>query len=52
MKELAAADARVRVPVTVSCRVLKLHRQHYYSWLAAPITDAEYDGNVNLIWPR
>ncbi|ORV39315.1 integrase [Mycolicibacter engbaekii] len=43
MKELAAADAPIRVPVTVSCRVLKLHRQHYYTWLTAPITDAEYD---------
>ncbi len=43
VKELAAADAPIRVPVTVSCRVLKLHRQHYYAWLAAPITAAEYD---------
>ncbi len=41
MKELAAAGARVRVPVVVSCRVLKLHRQHYYAWLACPVTDAE-----------
>jgi putative transposase len=29
------------VPVAVSCRVLKLHRQHYYAWLACPITEAE-----------
>jgi hypothetical protein len=29
------------VPVTVACRVLKLHRQHYYAWLSAPVTDAE-----------
>jgi transposase InsO family protein len=43
VKELAAADAPVRVPVTVSCRVLKLHRQHYYTWLARPVTDAEYE---------
>ena len=42
MKELAAAGARIRVPVAVSCRVLKLHRQHYYAWLADPITDAEW----------
>jgi transposase InsO family protein len=30
------------VPVAVSCRVLKLHRQHYYAWLAQPVTDAEW----------
>ncbi|WP_421648440.1 IS3 family transposase, partial [Mycobacterium marinum] len=29
--------------MTVSCRVLQLHRQHYYAWLACPISDAEYD---------
>ena len=42
MRELAAAGAHIRVPVAVSCRVLKLHRQHYYSWLADPVTDAEW----------
>jgi len=26
------------VPVAVTCRVLKLARQPYYRWLAAPIT--------------
>jgi putative transposase len=31
------------VPVVVSCRVLKLHRQHYYAWLACPVTEAEFD---------
>jgi len=41
VSELAAAGAPSRVPVTVACRVLKLHRQHYYAWLSAPITDAE-----------
>ena len=41
MKELAAG-ARIRVPVAVACRVLKLHRQHYYAWLARPVTDAEW----------
>jgi putative transposase len=30
------------VPVAVTCRVLKLHRQHYYAWLADPVTDAEW----------
>jgi len=35
--ELAAAG----IPVTVTCRVLKLSRQPYYRWLANPITDSE-----------
>lgn len=41
MRELAAPDAPIRVSVSVACRVLKLHRQHYYAWLAQPVTDAE-----------
>ncbi len=41
VRELAAADAPHRVPVTVTCRVLGLARQPYYRWLASPVTDAE-----------
>ena len=37
MSELAAAG----IPVTVTCRVLKLSRQPYYRWLADPITNTE-----------
>ena len=37
MTELAAAG----IPVTVTCRVLKLSRQPYYRWLADPITASE-----------
>ncbi|GEC77121.1 integrase [Microbacterium maritypicum] len=33
-----AADG---IPVTVTCRVLKLSRQPYYRWLANPVTDSE-----------
>lgn len=29
------------IPVTVTCRVLKIARQPYYRWFRAPITDAE-----------
>ena len=29
------------IPVTVTCRVLKLARQPYYRWLACPVTDRE-----------
>ncbi|GAA1236045.1 hypothetical protein GCM10009676_20200 [Prauserella halophila] len=38
---MAAPDAPIRVPVAVACRVLKLHRQHYYAWLRRPVTDVE-----------
>lgn len=41
VRELAAADAPHRVPVVVTCRVLKLARQPYYRWLDRPVTDAE-----------
>ena len=37
MSELAADG----IPVAVTCRVLKLARQHYYRWLANPVTHAE-----------
>jgi putative transposase len=30
------------VPVTVTCRVLKIARQPYYRWLKDPVTDAEW----------
>ena len=43
MRELAAAGALLRVPVAVACRVLKLHRQHYYAWLAQPVTGGELE---------
>ena len=43
MSELAAKDAPLRVPVTVTCRVLKLARQPYYRWLAEPVTPAELE---------
>ncbi len=36
MTELAAG-----IPVTVTCRVLKLSRQPYYRWLTAPVTTSE-----------
>ncbi len=37
MRELAADG----IPVAVTCRVLKLARQPYYRWLAAPITRSD-----------
>ena len=32
-REMAAAGARVRVPVAVTCRVLGFSKQAYYQWL-------------------
>jgi putative transposase len=37
VKELAVSG----IPVTVTCRVLKLSRQPYYRWLAGPVTPSE-----------
>jgi DNA invertase Pin-like site-specific DNA recombinase len=38
------------VPVTVTCRVLKLARQPYYRWLTHPVGDRElaeaYEANA------
>lgn len=42
VRDLAAVDAPVRVPVAVTCRVLKIARQPYYRWLADPVTDADW----------
>ncbi|MGW3911139.1 IS3 family transposase [Streptomyces sp. NPDC005070] len=39
VKELATGG----IPVTVTCRVLKLARQPYYRWLNRPVSDAEYE---------
>ncbi|MFJ8769273.1 IS3 family transposase [Streptomyces clavifer] len=41
VRELASAAAPHRVPVAVTCRVLKLARQPYYRWLNSPVSDAE-----------
>jgi putative transposase len=39
--ELAAADAPVRVPVTVTCRVLGFSTQGFYKWKRNPVCDRE-----------
>ncbi|UOR03322.1 IS3 family transposase [Leucobacter allii] len=36
VREMAAPGARVRVPVTVACRVLGFSQQAYYQWLKCP----------------
>lgn len=39
VRELAVGG----IPVTVTCRVLKIARQPYYRWLQRPVTDAELE---------
>ena len=39
VRELAADG----IPVTVTCRVLKIARQPYYRWLASPVTERELE---------
>jgi transposase InsO family protein len=43
VRELAAAGARIRVPVAVTCRVLKIAKQPYYRWLKDPVSDRDWD---------
>ena len=42
VRELATQEAPIRVPVTVTCRVLRIARAPYYRWLAAPVTEADW----------
>lgn len=42
VRDLAEPGGPVRVPVAVTCRVLKIARQPYYRWLADPVTDADW----------
>ncbi|MFC5338896.1 IS3 family transposase [Leucobacter denitrificans] len=43
VREMAAAGARVRVPVAVACRVLGFSEQAYYQWLASPRSTREIE---------
>jgi len=43
VREMAAAGARVRVPVAVACRVLGFSTQGYYKWLRNPVSAREKD---------
>lgn len=40
--DLAAKDARIRVPVAVACRVLRFSTQGFYTWLKNPVTDRDW----------
>lgn len=41
--ELAAAGARIRVPVAVTCRVLGFSKQAYYQWRNNPVSQRDWD---------
>lgn len=43
VRELAATGAPIRVPVAVTCRVLKIARQPFYRWLAEPVASRVWD---------
>lgn len=43
VRELAATGAPIRVPVAVTCRVLKIAKQPYYRWLKAPVTNRDWE---------
>jgi len=43
VQELAAPNARIRVPVAVTCRVLGFSEQAYYKWLKSPRSAREVE---------
>lgn len=43
VRELAATDALIRVPVTVTCRVLGFSKQAFYAWEKNPVSDRAWD---------
>ncbi len=43
VRELAATGAPLRVPVAVTCRVLKIATQPFYRWLKCPFSDGDWD---------
>jgi putative transposase len=43
VRDLAATDAPVRVPVAVTCRMLGFSKQAYYAWLRDPVSQRDWD---------
>lgn len=52
VREMAAAGARVRVPVAVACRVLGFSEQAYYQWLKQPVSARETEEQhlIRVLW--
>ena len=48
VRDLAAPTAPLRVPVTVTCRVLGFSTQAFYKWLSNPVCPRDY-GDAYLI---
>lgn len=43
VRELGAAGAPIRVPVAVTCRVLKIAKQPFYRWVKEPVSIRDWD---------
>ena len=43
VRELAAVDAPLRVPVAVTCRVLGFSKQAFYAWEKHPVCDRAWE---------
>jgi translation initiation factor 2B subunit (eIF-2B alpha/beta/delta family) len=43
VRELAATGTHLRVPVAVTCRVLKISTQGYYKWLKTGVSQRDWD---------
>ena len=43
VRELAASNALLRVPVAVTCRVLGFSRQAFYQWCVIPVSDRDWE---------
>ena len=43
VRELAAIGAPIRVPVAVTCRVLKIAKQPFYRWLKDPVSTRDWE---------
>ena len=43
VRELAATDALIRVPVAVTCRVLGFSKQAFYAWEKHPVCDRAWE---------
>jgi putative transposase len=43
VRDLAASTTPLRVPVTVTCRVLGFSTQAFYKWLKSPVCRRDWD---------
>lgn len=43
VRELAATGTPIRVPVAVTCRVLKIAKQPFYRWLKNPVSNRDWE---------